>query len=66
MMNAMGFAGKRVTIMGVGFFGGTIGLAKYLVAQGAQVTLTDLKSVSVVKGGQVLETQEYLAKQAIF
>jgi UDP-N-acetylmuramoylalanine--D-glutamate ligase len=43
-MNAMGFAGKHITIMGVGFFGGTIGLAKYLVTQGAQVTLTDLKS----------------------
>lgn len=40
----MAFAGKRITIMGLGFFGGTIGLAKYLVTQGAQVTLTDLKS----------------------
>jgi UDP-N-acetylmuramoylalanine--D-glutamate ligase len=30
--------------MGLGFFGGAIGLAKYLVAQGAQVTLTDVKS----------------------
>ena len=30
--------------MGLGFFGGSIGLARYLVAQGAQVTMTDLKS----------------------
>jgi UDP-N-acetylmuramoylalanine--D-glutamate ligase len=43
VMDSMAFAGKRVTIMGLGFFGGAIGLAKYLVAQGAQVTLTDLK-----------------------
>jgi UDP-N-acetylmuramoylalanine--D-glutamate ligase len=42
-MESMAFAGKRITIMGLGFFGGTIGLARYLVAQGAQVTLTDLK-----------------------
>jgi UDP-N-acetylmuramoylalanine--D-glutamate ligase len=43
-MDSRAFAGKRITIMGLGFFGGTIGLARYLVAQGAQVTLTDLKS----------------------
>jgi UDP-N-acetylmuramoylalanine--D-glutamate ligase len=42
-MESMTFAGKRITIMGLGFFGGTIGLAKYLVAQGAQVTITDLQ-----------------------
>jgi UDP-N-acetylmuramoylalanine--D-glutamate ligase len=43
-MHSMTFAGKRITIMGLGFFGGTIGLAKYLVTQGAQVTVTDLRS----------------------
>lgn len=43
-MDAKEFAGKGITIMGVGFFGGTIGLARYLVMQGARVTLTDLKS----------------------
>ena len=42
-MDATTWAGKRVTIMGLGFFGGTIGLARHLVAQGAQVTVTDLK-----------------------
>jgi UDP-N-acetylmuramoylalanine--D-glutamate ligase len=42
-MDATTFADKRITIMGLGFFGGTIGLARYLVAQGAQVTVTDLK-----------------------
>jgi len=43
-MDSMSFAGKRITIMGLGFFGGTIGLARYLVSQGAQVTVTDVKS----------------------
>src|SRR5919106_1708475 len=42
-MDSTTFAGKRITIMGLGFFGGTIGLARYLVSQGAQVTVTDLK-----------------------
>jgi len=42
--DAASFSGKRITIMGLGFFGGAIGLAKYLVAQGAQVTVTDMKS----------------------
>jgi UDP-N-acetylmuramoylalanine--D-glutamate ligase len=42
-MVTMSFAHKRITIMGLGFFGGTLGLAKYLVSQGAHVTITDVK-----------------------
>jgi UDP-N-acetylmuramoylalanine--D-glutamate ligase len=42
-MDATRFTGKRITIMGLGFFGGSIGLARYLVSQGAQVTITDVK-----------------------
>ena len=42
-MGATTFADKRITITGLGFFGGSIGLARYLVSQGAQVTITDLK-----------------------
>src|ERR671923_757425 len=45
----MAFAGKRITIMGLGFFGGTIGLAKYLVSQGARVTITDLKRAPALR-----------------
>jgi UDP-N-acetylmuramoylalanine--D-glutamate ligase len=45
-MASTAFAGRRVTIMGLGFFGGAIGLARYLVAQGAQVTVTDVKSAA--------------------
>jgi UDP-N-acetylmuramoylalanine--D-glutamate ligase len=44
MMYDGAFAGKRVTIMGLGFFGGTLGLARYLVSQGARLTITDLKT----------------------
>jgi UDP-N-acetylmuramoylalanine--D-glutamate ligase len=35
---------KRVTVAGLGHFGGGIAVAKWLVGQGAQVTVTDLAS----------------------
>jgi UDP-N-acetylmuramoylalanine--D-glutamate ligase len=34
---------RRVTIMGLGSFGGGVGLARYLALQGATVTVTDLQ-----------------------
>jgi UDP-N-acetylmuramoylalanine--D-glutamate ligase len=34
--------GKRVTVMGVGQFGGGVGVTRYLVERGAKVLLTDL------------------------
>ena len=37
------FRGKRVTVMGLGSFGGGIGVVRYLAGQGAVVTVTDLK-----------------------
>ena len=37
-------AGKRVTVMGLGLFGGGAGVARYLVKAGAKVVVTDLKS----------------------
>jgi len=37
-------AGKTVTVMGIGRFGGGIGVARWLCGQGARVTLTDLSS----------------------
>jgi UDP-N-acetylmuramoylalanine--D-glutamate ligase len=36
--------GKRVTLVGLGTRQGGLGIARYLVAQGAQVTVTDLRS----------------------
>lgn len=34
---------QRVTVMGLGTFGGGVGLTRYLVQQGAHVTVTDLQ-----------------------
>ncbi|MCP4268960.1 MAG: UDP-N-acetylmuramoyl-L-alanine--D-glutamate ligase [Candidatus Brocadiaceae bacterium] len=38
------FKGKKATVIGLGLFGGGVGVTKYLVTQGADVTVTDLKS----------------------
>ena len=43
-METESFKGKKVTVMGLGLFGGGVGAVKYLVSQGADVTVTDLKS----------------------
>jgi UDP-N-acetylmuramoylalanine--D-glutamate ligase len=36
-------SGARVTVMGLGLFGGGVGVTKYLVRSGARVTVTDQK-----------------------
>jgi len=38
------FEGVRVTVMGLGLFGGGAGTARYLAREGARVTVTDLKT----------------------
>lgn len=38
-----GLAGKRVTVMGLGRFGGGLGVARWLASQGASVLVTDLQ-----------------------
>lgn len=38
----MSLAGQRVTVMGLGRFGGGVGVTRWLVAQGADVLVTDL------------------------
>jgi len=43
-IQARDFAGKRVTVMGLGAFGGQIGAIRFLVARGAEVLVTDLKT----------------------
>lgn len=40
----MGVHGKRVVVMGLGRFGGGVGVAKWLLDQGAHVLVTDLAS----------------------
>ncbi len=37
------FKGKRVTVMGLGLFGGGLGVTRFLVSKGAEVTVTDLR-----------------------
>ncbi|MFN3484960.1 MAG: UDP-N-acetylmuramoyl-L-alanine--D-glutamate ligase, partial [Planctomycetota bacterium] len=36
--------GRRVTVMGLGLFGGGVGVTRFLVRRGARVTVTDLKT----------------------
>jgi len=38
----MDVAGKRVTVLGLGRFGGGVGVAKWLCSQGARVTVSDM------------------------
>jgi UDP-N-acetylmuramoylalanine--D-glutamate ligase len=38
------FKNKKVTVMGLGLFGGGVGITKFLVSQGADVIVTDLKN----------------------
>jgi UDP-N-acetylmuramoylalanine--D-glutamate ligase len=41
--------GCRVTVMGLGSFGGGVGLARYLAEQEASVTVTDLKDAAALR-----------------
>jgi len=45
------FRDKRVTVMGLGSFGGGIGVVNFLARHGAKVTVTDLKSAAELSGG---------------
>ncbi|MCD6335356.1 MAG: UDP-N-acetylmuramoyl-L-alanine--D-glutamate ligase [Candidatus Latescibacteria bacterium] len=42
------FTNKRVTLMGLGLFGGGVGAARFLIRRGASVTITDLRSDQVL------------------
>jgi UDP-N-acetylmuramoylalanine--D-glutamate ligase len=55
----MKLAGKHVTVMGLGRFGGGVGVARYLAGQGAHVTVTDLDTAdnltaSIAAAGDVI------------
>ncbi len=43
-METESFKDKKVTVMGLGLFGGGVGAVRYLVSQGADVSVTDLKN----------------------
>src|SRR5690349_11422902 len=38
------FAGQRVLVLGLGVHGGGLGVTRFMVGQGAQVRVTDMKS----------------------
>jgi UDP-N-acetylmuramoylalanine--D-glutamate ligase len=40
--------GRRVTVMGLGLFGGGLGVARWLHAQGAQVRISDRRNAAVL------------------
>ncbi|MFO0981128.1 MAG: hypothetical protein U1E76_05150 [Planctomycetota bacterium] len=43
------FAGKKVTVMGLGLFGGGAGAARFLAEHGAKVTVTDLRAEATLE-----------------
>lgn len=47
----MAFESKRVTVMGLGNFGGGAGVARWLAGQGADVLVTDLSPAEKLKAG---------------
>lgn len=40
------FKNKKITVMGLGLFGGGVGVAQFLARQGAHVTVTDLRNAT--------------------
>jgi len=40
------FKNKKITVMGLGLFGGGVGIAQFLARQGACITVTDLRSAT--------------------
>jgi UDP-N-acetylmuramoylalanine--D-glutamate ligase len=49
MGRAVSFGGKRVTVMGLGLFGGGVGAARFFSEHGATVTVTDKRSEKDLK-----------------
>ncbi|MFH1228292.1 MAG: UDP-N-acetylmuramoyl-L-alanine--D-glutamate ligase [Planctomycetota bacterium] len=43
------FKGKRIAVMGLGLFGGGLGVTRFLSAHGARVTVTDLRKPAELK-----------------
>lgn len=58
------FCGKRVVVMGLGRFGGGVGVAKWLVSRGADVLITDSASEDELTG-PIRELSKEFASGAI-
>ncbi|MBI5003665.1 UDP-N-acetylmuramoyl-L-alanine--D-glutamate ligase [Candidatus Kaiserbacteria bacterium] len=52
------FEGKKITVMGLGLLGRAVGDAAFLAAQGAQVTVTDMKTEDEL-AGSVAQLRQY-------
>ncbi len=48
-MDRRSYGGMKVTVMGLGLLGGSIGAARYLARNGARVTATDLRGEEVLR-----------------
>ena len=58
------FDGRRVTVMGLGRFGGGSGVARWLAGQGARVVATDLQTESQL-GSSLDELADHIRRGAI-
>lgn len=58
---SLDLSGRRVTVMGLGLFGGGLGVARWLHAQGAHVRISDRRSAEVL--ADALKELEPLRKQ---
>lgn len=47
---ASSYSGQRVTVMGLGRFGGGVGVTRWLAQRGARITVTDLESAEALAG----------------
>jgi len=56
-MDTLFWRNKKVIVMGLGLFGGGVGVTKFLAKQGARITVTDLRPV-----GQLKESLDLLAQ----
>ena len=50
MLKADAYRGKRVTVMGLGLFGGGVGAARFFAESGARVTVTDKRGEADLRG----------------
>ncbi|OGF20586.1 UDP-N-acetylmuramoylalanine--D-glutamate ligase [Candidatus Falkowbacteria bacterium RIFOXYB2_FULL_38_15] len=57
----MDFNNKNITVMGLGLLGRGTGLIKYLLSQGARLTVTDLKSKKML-APSIKEVQNFYSK----
>jgi UDP-N-acetylmuramoylalanine--D-glutamate ligase len=53
------YAGKRITVMGLGLHGGGLGVARWLLRHGARLTVTDLRSADTLARPLAVLEQEY-------